>query len=141
MMQLRKDAGRKICEIFMDDRSFDYDACFRHAIVQSEAVFSYAMTIIDEIYVLKDEEKRMGSKFAACMWICTKEVLIRGQIPNPEMEEYQKERMMSIMLCTNWICADTFENHEWVSESIVTQHVEEVMDMELDYEICVPCVI
>ena len=29
-----------------------------------------------------------------------------------EMEEYLKKRMMSIMLCTNWVCAGTFEDHE-----------------------------
>ena len=47
----------------------------------------------------KDEEKRVGSKFAACIY--TKEVLTRGQIPTPEMEEYLKRRLMSIMLCMN----------------------------------------
>ena len=106
----------------------------------SKVELSNAMTIIDEIYGWEDEKKRVGSKFAACMWICTREVLTRGQIPNPEMEEYLKKRMMSIMVCTNWVCAGTFENHQWVSESIITQHVEEVMGMELDAEICIPCV-
>ena len=27
------------------------------------------MTMMDAIYGWKDEEKRVGSKFAACMWI------------------------------------------------------------------------
>ena len=30
--------------------------------------------------------------------------------------------MMSIMLCTNWVCVGTFDDHEWVSESTTTQH-------------------
>ena len=55
------------------------------------------MTIMDKICESEDEEKRVGSKFAACMWIYTNEVLTRGQIPTPEMEEYLKKRMMSIM--------------------------------------------
>ena len=45
------------------------------------------------------------------------------------------------MLCTNWVCAGTFEDHEWVSESTITQPAEEVLGMELDYEIGFPCVV
>ena len=72
------------------------------------------MTIMDEICGWKDEERRVGSKFAACMWIYTKEVLATGQIPTPEMEEYLKKRLMSIMVCMNWDCARTFDDHESV---------------------------
>ena len=52
-----------------------------------------------------------------------------------------KRRMMSIMLCMNWVCAGTFVDLEWVSESTIAQHVEEVMGMELDYKIGLPCVV
>ena len=52
----------------------------------------------------------------------------------PEMEEYSKRRTMSIMLCMNWVCTGTFDDHEWVSESTITQHVEEVMGRGLDYK-------
>ena len=83
----------------------------------------------------------MGSKFSACPWIYTKEVLTRGQIPTPKMEEYLNRRLMSIVLRMNWVCAGIFDDHEWVSESTITQHEEEVMGMELDYEICIPCVV
>ena len=31
-------------------------------------------------------------------------------------------------------------DHEWVSESRISQHVEEVMCMELEYKIGIPCV-
>ena len=101
--------------------------------VQSKAEISYAMTIMDAIHGWEDEEKRVGSQFAACMWIYTKEVLTRGQILNAEMQEYQRKRMMSIMLCTNWVCAGTFEDHEWVPESTSAQLAEEVLGMELDF--------
>ena len=49
--------------------------------------------------------------------------------------------MLSIMLCTNWVRAGTFVDHEWVSESTISQHVEEVSGMELDFEIGIPCVV
>ena len=51
------------------------------------------------------------------------------------------ERMMSIMLCTNRVCAGTFVDHEWVSASTIFQHVEEVIGMVLDYKIGIPCVV
>ena len=44
------------------------------------------------------------------------------------------------MLCMNWVCAGTFDDHEWVSGSTITQHEEEVMGRDLDCEICIPCV-
>ena len=83
----------------------------------------------------------MGSKFASCMWIYTKEALTKGQIPNSEVEKYLKKRMMSTMPRMNWVCAETFDDHEWVSESTITQREEEVMGIELDYEIGIPCVV
>ena len=83
----------------------------------------------------------MGSHFATCMWIYTEETLTRGHTLNPEQEEYLKKRMMSIMLCTTWVCAGTFVDHEWESSRTIDQHVEEVMGMELNYKIDVPCVV
>ena len=47
------------------------------------------MTVMDRICGREDEEQWLGSKFAACVWIYTKEVLTSGQKPTPEMEEYQ----------------------------------------------------
>ena len=103
--------------------------------IHSRAVFSYAMRIRDEIRGWEDEEKGVGSKFAACMWVYIKEVLTRGQKPTPEMEECLKRRLMSIKLCMKWVCAGTFDDQKWVSESTITQHEEEMMGMELDYEL------
>ena len=48
-----------------------------------------------------------ASKFAACMWIHTKEALTGGHILDWEQEEYLKRRKMSIILCPNWVCAGT----------------------------------
>ena len=74
----------------MDDRPSCANACFRHVNVQFKAVFSFAIMIIDEIYGWEDEEKTVGSKFAACMWIYTREARTKGQVPNPAMKEYTK---------------------------------------------------
>ena len=52
-----------------------------------------------------------------------------------------KYRIQHGMLCTSWVCAGTFVDHEWVPESTISQHVEEVMGMELDYEFDIPCVV
>ena len=116
-----------------NDRQFCRVACFKHGNVQPEAIFSCALTMMDAVCGWEDEEKIVGSKFAACMWIYTKEVLTRGHILNREKEEYLKKRMMFIMLCTNWVSAGALEDHEWVSESTITQHAEEVTGRELDY--------
>ena len=73
-VQFREYALKKFWEIFVDDKLYR-NASFKHANVQPKAVFSCAMTTMDEIYGWEDEEKRVGSKFAACMWIYTTEVL------------------------------------------------------------------
>ena len=45
------------------------------------------MTLMDKIRGWEDEESWVGSKFAACMWIFSKEALTRGQILDREQEE------------------------------------------------------
>ena len=127
-IQLREDALREFWEIFVDDRPFCRNACSRHANVQSFAVFSDAMTILDKNCGWDDEEKRVGSKL---VHVCGKRC----------REEYLKRRLLSSMLCMNSVCAGTLDDHEWVSESTITKHEEEVVCMELDYEICTPRVV
>ena len=45
-----------------------------------------------------------------------------------------------MMFCMKWLCAATFDGHESVSESTITQQ-EEVMGKELNCENCVLCVV
>ena len=71
------------------------------------------MTVMDKIYGWEDEETWVGSKFAACMWICTKVVLTGWQKPTPEIEEFLKRRLLSIVLRVNLVCAGTCDDHEW----------------------------
>ena len=79
-LQLREYARREFWEIFVDERPFCRHSCCKHANVQPRAVFSYAMTVIDKVEGW-NEEKWVGSKFAACMWIYTKRVLTGGKNP------------------------------------------------------------
>ena len=74
-LPLREYVLREFWAICVDDRSLYSDAINKHANVQSKAVSSYAMTMMDKICGWIAEEKWMGSKFAACMWIYTKMVL------------------------------------------------------------------
>ena len=57
---------------------FYSDAFNKHANVQSKAVFSYAMTVVDEICGWTDEEKWLGPQFAACMWMFCQMCADRG---------------------------------------------------------------
>ena len=83
----------------------------------------------------------MGSNFEACLWLNSKMVLSEWRKPTPEMQEYLKRRMLSIMLCVHWVCAGTLDDQEWVSDSIIAEQEEEVMSRVLDYEICIPRVV
>ena len=40
-----------------------------HTFAQSKSVFSYAMTVMDKFECWEEEEKWVGSRFVACMWI------------------------------------------------------------------------
>ena len=83
---------------------------------------------MDSIHGWEDEGERLGSKVAACMWIYTKGALTEAAYD-------------VIMLCTNWVCAGIFNDHEWVSESTIAPHEEELMGMDLDYKPGIPCVV
>ena len=140
-MQLREYTPKEFWEIFVDDRAFGADAIFRQVNVQSKAVVSCAITLMDKIRGWEDEGRWVGSKFAARMWIFTLEPLTGGQMLDWEREEYLKKPMMSIMFCTNWVWAGTFVDHEWVSSRTNVQQKDEVSSMVLDFKIDVPCVV
>ena len=108
----------------MDDRPFGTDSFDRQVNVLSKAVFSHAMTFMDKIRGWEDEESRVGSKFAACMWIYTREALTGGQMLDRKQEEYLRKRIMSVMLCTNWVCAGAFVDHVWASSRTIIQQEE-----------------
>ena len=100
-----------------------------------------AVTLMDKIRGWEDEESWVGSKFTACMWICTKEALTGEQIFHRVQEEYMRKRKISIMLCTNWVRAGAFVDHSWVSSRTIFQQEAEILSMALDNKIDVPCVV
>ena len=51
------------------------EATHAHTNAQSRTVSSYAMTVMDKIDGWEEEEKWVGSRFAACMWIYITAVL------------------------------------------------------------------
>ena len=114
-MQLREYTLKEFWEIFVDDRP-----------LRTESSPSYAMTLMDKIRGWEDEESWVGCKFAACMWMYTKEALTRGQMLDRVQEEHLRKRIMSIMLCTNLVCAGAFVDHESVSSRTILQQEEEI---------------
>ena len=75
---LREYALREFWEIFVDDSPFCHDACFKHANVQPERSMDGNMN------------RTEWDQISQHVWICSKEVLTRGQLLSPEMEEYLK---------------------------------------------------
>ena len=59
----KTECERECWAIIKDDRPFHSDSFHWHANVQSKAVFSFAMTVMDKIHGWIDEEKWVGSKF------------------------------------------------------------------------------
>ena len=97
---------------FVDDRPFLGEARITETNAQSKAVFSYAMTVMDKVDGWEDEEKWVGSNFAACMWIHTTCVLCDGQ---ESTQDYLERRLLSIMESVIWVCEEALEEHDWVS--------------------------
>ena len=126
-MTLREDTPNELWEIFLDDRPFEADAIYRQVNVESKAVFSYAMTLMDKIGGWEDEKRWIGSKFAECMWTYTKEALTGGRILDKEQEEYlKKTHNVHYALCTTWVCAGAFVDHERVSSRTIIQQEEDI---------------
>ena len=93
--------------------------------------FPLLLTLMVKIRGWEDEESWVGSKFAACMWIFSKEALTGGQILHPVQEEYLRKRIMS----TNWVCAGAFVDNGWVSSRKIFQQEEETLSMAMDFRI------
>ena len=68
-------------------------------------MFSYSVTVMDTIggWEEEEEEKKVGSRFAACMWIYTEAVLCDGQ---KSTQEYLRRRLLSSMRSVSWVCDD-----------------------------------
>ena len=123
----------------MEDRLVRGKAMHTHTNAQSKSVLSCAMTVMDKIEGWEEEDKWVGSRFAACLWIYTKAVLCDGQ---ESTQEYLRRRLLSILESNNWVCDDALEDHrrKGVSDLSVSISENEVL-AALSYEIAVPCVV
>ena len=99
--------------------------------------FECTMTVMDKIDGWEAEAKWVGSRLAACMWICTEAVLCDGQ---ERTLEYLMRRLSSIMESVSWVCDESLEGHEWVSDLTISVQ-ENVILVALNYETEVPCVV
>ena len=127
----------EFCQIFVDDRHVHRDAINIHANVQSKAVFSYAMAVMDKICGLEKEETWVGSPFSACVWIYTKAVLCDEQeIHGGILQAKEVLHHESV----NWVREEAFEGHEWVSELTISRMEEHAL-VDLEYDIDIPCVV
>ena len=95
------------------------------------------MAVVDKIEEWEEEEKLVGSRFAARMWIYTKAVLCDGP---EDTQKYLRRRFVSIMEGLNWVCNDALEDNEWVSELTISMQENEVL-VVLNSDIEVPSVV
>ena len=66
------------------------------------------MTVMDMVKGW-NEEKWVGSKFAACMWMYTKAVLFDGRgLPSQDL----RQMLLIIVECVSWACEDFLWEHE-----------------------------
>ena len=106
-----------------------------NALAEPKSVFSYAMTVMVKVDGW-NEEKWVGSKFAACMWIHTKAAQSAGQGRSPEG---LRQVLVIIMEYVTWVCEDLWE-HEWVTEPNVLWKENEILEA-LKFDLDVPCLL
>ena len=107
--------------------------------VESRAVFSNAMTVMDKIH--GPTRKNGGVQFCG-MHVDLHQGAYRvakAHSRNAGVPEAKKCYPSCSEL--TGVCAGTFDDHGWVSESTIAEQGGEVMGRDLDYEICIPCVV
>ena len=108
-LQIRDHLLTEFWAIFVDDIPFQSGSLCWHCMfnqkLSSPAQWQWWTRFTDRW------EKWVGSKFAA--W---------------EMQERLKRSMLY------WVCAGTFDDHDWVSESTIAEQEEEVMGRDLDHK-------
>ena len=90
------------------------------------------LLLMDKTCGWGEEEKWVGSIFAACMWVYSKCVLYDGQ---ETTQNFVKRRMVSIVESVGWVCEEVLEEHERASPLTISLKEEEEVLMDLDYEL------
>ena len=96
-----------------------------------KATFSFAMTAMDKVEGW-NEEKWVGSKFAASVWIYTKAVLCDGCGRGPPLDQRQMLRI--IMESASLVTEDFLWEHDWVTGTNVVSKENGILEA-LNYDI------
>ena len=88
----------------MDDK-FDLDNA-----IQTMAEFSCAIAVMDKIGWW-EEEHWVGSRFTACMWICTKAAICDGQ---NNVQNYRLPKLRSMMEAVKFVYDNVLDDDVWV---------------------------
>ena len=94
-----------------------------------KTAFSYAMTVMDKVGGW-NEEKWVGSKFAACMWMHTKAVPCDGRD--------LRQMLRIITECVSWACKDFMWEHVCVTEPTFSGRENDILKA-LNHDLDVPC--
>ena len=116
---------------YVPDKFGRRDAILPKALTVPKSVFSNAMTVMDKVEGWDDEEKWVGSKYAACMCVCDG----RGSTP-----EDLRRKLEITRECVGWVCEDVMWEHEWVTELNVILKENENLEA-LNYDLDVLCLI
>ena len=121
---------------FVEDM-FDLDNA-----IQTRTEFSYATAVMDRIRRSEEEEegeqeKWMGPRFAANIWIYTKAVVCDGQ---SHKKNFRIFKLRSILEAVNWVCDGALDDHLWLSEQTTVLQEAKVLEA-LQYYIEIPCVV
>ena len=84
--------------------------------IQTKAGFSDAIAMMDRIGGWEEgneQEKRVGARFAASLWIYSKDVVCDG---HRNMQAFRVNRVNATMEAVHLVCDDVLEEHERVSE-------------------------
>ena len=110
---LRGYTLKEIWEIFVADSPFGAEAINRQVKVQSQAVVSYAMTLMDKIRGWEEEEGEQEHRGLG-------QELQRACVCQHESCDMQwtnhMHKLRSIMEAVNWVCEDALDELMWVSE-------------------------
>ena len=125
---------QKFWQDYISDQNGRRDNIPPNALAVPKTAFSFSMTVTDKVEGWS-EEKWVGSKFAACMWIYTEAILCDGH-RRPLQDP--RQMLVIIMECVSWVCEDALWEHEWVTEPNVLWKENDMLE-ELNCDLDVPC--
>ena len=129
-MQEPSSQGNVSCDNF---GSLSWKTSSIWSAIQKKVEFSYAIAVMDTIGGW-EEADWVGSRFAASIWIFTKEVVCDGQ---DHMQNYRLFKFRSNVDAVKGVCDDALEERMWVSELTISLQEAFLEALQFDFEI--PC--